>query len=159
MGSDSSGAEVTRAARKLSTHDEEPEQVSGSRRTDVSGASGVLAARAQQELEDRRIALVRFFRIAVAGWSAREARARRDRLDRHVLPADLERVVMRCLEEHPEDRYASARELDDALAACDVPPWTHEQAGRAWEEIRPSLRFRFRSDALRAAKPTLESRQ
>ena len=34
------------------------------------------------------------------------------------VPADLERVVLRCLDKDPDARFQSARELDEALAAC-----------------------------------------
>ena len=34
------------------------------------------------------------------------------------IPRDLERVVMKCLEKDPDARFQSARELDEALAAC-----------------------------------------
>jgi serine/threonine-protein kinase len=34
------------------------------------------------------------------------------------IPRDLERVVMKCLDKDPDARFQSARELDEALAAC-----------------------------------------
>ena len=51
------------------------------------------------------------------------------------IPADLERVVLRCLAKRADDRYPDARALDEALAACEAAPaWDAEQAGRWWAE-------------------------
>jgi serine/threonine-protein kinase len=52
---------------------------------------------------------------------------------RPEVPADLEVVVLRCLSKKPEDRYASAEELEKALAAChDANGWTEERAAAWW---------------------------
>jgi hypothetical protein len=52
---------------------------------------------------------------------------------RHPVPADIERVVLRALEKDPEARYASARDLDAALAACkDATGWTAAHATDFW---------------------------
>jgi serine/threonine-protein kinase len=56
------------------------------------------------------------------------------RLGRPV-PRDLEIAVLRCLAKKPGDRFASASELSQALAKCDVGPiWTPGQAMTWWRE-------------------------
>jgi serine/threonine-protein kinase len=43
--------------------------------------------------------------------------------------ADLQRVVMKCLEKEPERRFPDVSALDDALAGCQPDsPWTQQQA-------------------------------
>jgi len=53
------------------------------------------------------------------------------------IPADLEAVIMKCLEKKPEDRPQSAGDLDAMLAACEVKPWTAENARHWWEANLP----------------------
>jgi len=54
---------------------------------------------------------------------------------RPEIPADLERVILRCLEKNPADRFQTAVELGEALAACESAGlWTQEQAARWWQD-------------------------
>ena len=51
-----------------------------------------------------------------------------------AVPADLEKVVMACLEKEPGDRPASVVELSEMLAACDAAGgWTEAQSREWWE--------------------------
>jgi serine/threonine protein kinase len=51
------------------------------------------------------------------------------------VPADLEKVVLRCLAKKPEDRYQDMDDLEQALARCAAAGrWTQECAARWWRE-------------------------
>ena len=51
------------------------------------------------------------------------------------VPADLEAVILKCMEKQPNDRYASIEELDTALAACECAGnWTAQDAEAWWLE-------------------------
>jgi serine/threonine-protein kinase len=51
------------------------------------------------------------------------------------LPADLEAVVLRCLAKSPAERYQSAAELSEALAACrSADLWNRQLAAEWWQE-------------------------
>ena len=56
------------------------------------------------------------------------------------VPADLEGVVLRCLEKNPKDRYQDAESLARALAACaDSGGWSPEQAEIWWRDNEPLI--------------------
>lgn len=51
------------------------------------------------------------------------------------VPADLEAVILRCLAKRPEDRFADARAVAEALAACTCAgEWNEAHAEAWWEE-------------------------
>ena len=55
------------------------------------------------------------------------------------VPTDLERVIMKCLEKRPEDRFQDAENLDKALADCEsAGKWTEERAKAWWSENEKS---------------------
>lgn len=50
------------------------------------------------------------------------------------LPADLERVILRCLAKNPAERYESAAALREALAECSHQGgWTSQDAAQWWK--------------------------
>jgi len=52
---------------------------------------------------------------------------------KEAVPADLQRVILCCLEKDPDRRYQDAQTLEKALAACENPsPWTPERAEEWW---------------------------
>jgi serine/threonine-protein kinase len=51
------------------------------------------------------------------------------------VPDDLERIVLRCLEKKPHDRFADIRSLSSALAATDAAEkWSQQQAAAWWRD-------------------------
>jgi serine/threonine-protein kinase len=48
------------------------------------------------------------------------------------VPPELERLVLACLAKNPDERPRSASELDRALAAIPVEPWSEKQAMEWW---------------------------
>ena len=50
------------------------------------------------------------------------------------IPGELDEIVLACLAKRPAERPASAWELADRLAQCEIDsPWTREDARRWWE--------------------------
>jgi serine/threonine-protein kinase len=56
------------------------------------------------------------------------------------VPATLAAVILSCLEKEPDARPSGAAAVVAALDACDVPPWTDEDARRWWQTNGPKLR-------------------
>jgi serine/threonine-protein kinase len=51
------------------------------------------------------------------------------------VPADLERVILRCLAKRPEDRFQDTSLLEQALAKCTATDrWSQSEAARWWQE-------------------------
>ncbi|MFT5523841.1 MAG: RIO-like serine/threonine protein kinase [Pirellulaceae bacterium] len=49
------------------------------------------------------------------------------------IPDDLQRIVLKCLEKEPDQRFASAKALEDALLACECQnQWTEKLAAEWW---------------------------
>jgi eukaryotic-like serine/threonine-protein kinase len=54
---------------------------------------------------------------------------------RSDVPADLERVILRCLVKRPQDRFQDIDSLEQALAECAAAnQWTQAHAARWWRE-------------------------
>lgn len=78
-----------------------------------------------------------------------------ERLGRPV-PADLEAIIMQGLAKAPGDRPASAAAFRDALARCDVAPWTQRDARSWWEEHGDAFEPRTNADTDLASARTIE---
>ena len=68
------------------------------------------------------------------------------------IPADLERVILACLEKDPAQRPQSAQELARMLEACRVAgDWSRDQAENWWRTHAPSLAAPLRVGTLAGA--------
>jgi serine/threonine-protein kinase len=70
--------------------------------------------------------------------------------DRHRadVPADLQAVVLRCLEKEPAQRFPSADDLNEALARCRCAgSWTRERAADWWRVRTETEQFDVRRSA------------
>jgi eukaryotic-like serine/threonine-protein kinase len=56
------------------------------------------------------------------------------------IPRDVEQIILRCLEKNPGRRYASIRDLRQALSRCSVADkWTQDRAAQWWRLRAPAL--------------------
>lgn len=55
-----------------------------------------------------------------------------------TVPADLEAIVLQCLEKKPNNRPRTAASLAEQLASCAVEPWSKTDAARWWDEHLPA---------------------
>ena len=52
------------------------------------------------------------------------------------IPAELDAIVLKCLEKEPQKRFQSARELADALESVPISrPWDSRRADEWWASI------------------------
>ena len=56
-----------------------------------------------------------------------------------IIPADLEVIVLACLNKDPDRRPQSAGELRRRVEACQVEPWDSASAREWWCEYQPHL--------------------
>lgn len=57
-----------------------------------------------------------------------------------TIPADLERIVLRCLEKNPDHRFQDVASLEQALAACECAgKWTASMAEQWWRTVGAPL--------------------
>jgi len=65
------------------------------------------------------------------------------------VPADLERIVLRCLAKRPDDRYQDMDDLERALAQCSAADrWSQPRAARWWADNAQGSLPRDRDEGL-----------
>ena len=74
------------------------------------------------------------------------------------LPFDLESLVLRCLAKDPDARPSNATSLRDALLACDVEPWSDDDARGWWADHAGFLPRRTKEPAHGALTIDLQDR-
>src|SRR5207248_465613 len=73
-----------------------------------------------------------------------------------TVPADLQRVILRCLEKDPDQRYQDAVSLDKALAGCTCAgQWTPEGAEDWWRQHGDSITPASSLEAFQRDRETL----
>jgi serine/threonine-protein kinase len=72
------------------------------------------------------------------------------------VPADLQQVILRCLEKDPSHRYGDAESLERALAACECAgAWTAERAEQWWRQQGTGLASAVTFEAVQRDGPTV----
>jgi serine/threonine-protein kinase len=76
-----------------------------------------------------------------------------------AVPADLQRVILRCLEKDPDRRYQDVVTLEKALASCDsAGHWTMESAEGWWQQLQEAKTQPPASEALARNRQTIAAR-
>jgi hypothetical protein len=75
------------------------------------------------------------------------------------VPADLQRVIVRCLEKDPERRFQDAVALEKALAACQcASQWTTERAEEWWRQHQDGTELPSSVEARKRDRETIMER-
>jgi serine/threonine-protein kinase len=73
-----------------------------------------------------------------------------------AVPADLQGVILRCLEKEPDRRYPTAATLEKAMAACECASrWTTERAEEWWRGRRDGAAPPSALEAPKAVQPII----
>jgi serine/threonine-protein kinase len=75
-----------------------------------------------------------------------------------AVPADLQRVILRCLEKDPHRRYQDAESLEKALAACEsADRWTPERAEEWWRQRGDGIALPSSLEGCKREQPILRT--